>query len=506
MKVNNLNIFDNNLEGEILLRYLKIHGIYLNSKKEENKLKEEKKLLEETFCLKSLIKSLLLEDERLDLSNFINGFNIPQINNEFDLLRFGKQYDINIELKKINTGKKIIKQLNKQKHYLSIRDKELWQFCYVKDENQLYETDGEELFKSSFQKLINLLYQQKIELVDPEKLFEPAKFLISPFNTPDKFMNSNYFLNSYQDDIKRDIILSKEKYHVVTGIAGSVKTLLVYDIAKQLMKMNKKVTIIHAGNLNDGQIFLNNNGWDIRAAKEHVSSNDIIDVLIIDESQRHHKTQFTSIIGFQDSLALNKIILCGDDEQILSEKNETYNISEKIKENEQRFVYHKLTKKVRTNKNVADFIKGLFDLKNMKKIDRNSISIDYFENKESVSKHIQYLNEKENSVFLNYTLPPSGGNYGYDLFQDFKDIRDIYIRIDSKTPHEVIGQEFDIITVCLGPHFRYEQGKLIFPNDKTNYYSVSKMLFQNLTRSRKKINFIIFNNQPLLKELLGAIT
>ena len=100
MKVNNLNIFDNNLEGEILLRYLKIHGIYLNSKKEENKLKEEKKLLEETFCLKSLIKSLLLEDERLDLSNFINGFNIPQINNEFDLLRFGKQYDINIELKK----------------------------------------------------------------------------------------------------------------------------------------------------------------------------------------------------------------------------------------------------------------------------------------------------------------------------------------------------------------------------------------------------------------------
>lgn len=93
----------------------------------------------------------------MDLSYFIIGFNIPQINNEFDLLRFGRNFDLNIELKDMNTGPKIVKQLTKQRQYLSIRSKELWQFSYVKDENQLYETDGENLIKSDFTRLLEVL-------------------------------------------------------------------------------------------------------------------------------------------------------------------------------------------------------------------------------------------------------------------------------------------------------------------------------------------------------------
>ncbi|MDT2765491.1 DUF2075 domain-containing protein [Lactococcus raffinolactis] len=511
MKVNNLRVFDNTLEGQTLLNYLKVQGLSLKSDKEENREKEEKKLLEEMLCLKQLVESLLSEDSEVDLSYFIIGFNIPQINNEFDLLRFGRNFDLNIELKDMNTGPKIVKQLTKQRQYLGIRGKELWQFSYVKDENQLYETDGENLIKSDFTRLLEVLRSQETELVDLDKLFEPSQFLISPFNTSDKFLEDSYFLNLQQDEIKRKIIKSEDKYHVVTGTAGSGKTLLVYDIAKEYLEAKKKVVIIHAGNLNDGQDFLNNHNWDIRPAKKHISEDEDIDILIVDESQRHRWHQFENILNLEKEMCIEKIVLCGDDNQILALKEENDNISNKtggirwFKKEKPIFKRYKLTGKVRTNKMVADFIKGLFDLKDMGTVDRNIINISYFDDKESVYKYVQYLDDKEESIFLDYTLPPRGGKYGNPLFQDFLDIRDITLYSGSHTSHEVIGQEFDNVTVCLGPHFLYRQNKLIFPNDQTNYYSASKMFFQNITRARKKINLIIFDNKPLLEKILGAI-
>jgi len=73
LKVNNLRVFDNTLEGQMLLNYLKVQGLSLKSDKEENREKEEKKLLEETLCLKQLVESLLSEDNEVDLSYFIIG-------------------------------------------------------------------------------------------------------------------------------------------------------------------------------------------------------------------------------------------------------------------------------------------------------------------------------------------------------------------------------------------------------------------------------------------------
>ncbi|GFH41886.1 hypothetical protein Hs30E_04370 [Lactococcus hodotermopsidis] len=503
MKANNLRVFDNELDEDVLLKYLKVHGIKLKSSKEKNRLKEEKNLKDEIACLKSLVSSMPIQNSGVELSNFFIGFNIPQINNEFDLLRFGSNFDINIELKGKNTGEKIVTQLKKQRHYLSIRERELWQFTYVKEENQLYETDGENLIKSDFKKLIELLGNQEIEEeVILEEIFEPSQFLISPFNTADKFLRGTYFLNSLQDEIKKKIMQSQEKYHVVTGIAGSGKTLLVYDIAKKYMEEKKKVVIIHAGNLNQGQNFLNSNGWDIKAAKESISEQDEIDVLIIDESQRQWEDQFNKIMEFESEIIKDKIILCGDDNQILAMDEEKFNISEKIK-NKPKFNQHKLTKKVRTNEKVADFIKGLFDLKDMKSLDENSINIDYFETKEEAKNYVQYL--QTDSTFLDYTLPPPGGKYDYPLYRDYQLISAIHLGIVAETSHEVIGQEFDSVTVCLGPHFEYRKHQLIFPDDRTNYYSASKMLFQNITRARKKINLIIFENEKLLVDILGAI-
>ncbi|MTI38271.1 hypothetical protein, partial [Fulvivirga lutimaris] len=57
---------------------------------------------------------------------FFVGYSIPQISKEFDLLRFGKDYVINLELKRTQTNDKIRKQLIRNHYYLSFLETEIY--------------------------------------------------------------------------------------------------------------------------------------------------------------------------------------------------------------------------------------------------------------------------------------------------------------------------------------------------------------------------------------------
>ena len=94
------------------------------------------------------------------------------------------------------------------------------------------------------------------EIID--ELFNPSDYLVSPFNTTRKFLNNEYFLTHQQEELKTKVIESLNsseiaKFISITGGAGTGKTLLIYDIAKQLKEKGKKALIIHCGYLNDGQ-------------------------------------------------------------------------------------------------------------------------------------------------------------------------------------------------------------------------------------------------------------
>ncbi|MFI8708995.1 hypothetical protein ACIGHG_18365 [Bacillus sp. NPDC077411] len=78
----------------------------------------------------------------------------------------------------------------------------------------------------------------------------------------------------------------------------------------------------------------------------------------------------------------------------------------------------------------------------------------------------------------------------YDNFQSAAD----------ESTHNVVGQEYDNVVAVLDQYFFYdENGKL---NTKAYYYDATKMLFQMVTRARKKLNIIIINNQVILNEYL----
>ena len=100
-----------------------------------------------------------------------------------------------------------------------------------------------------------------------EILFEANRYLISPLNTQQEFLDRQYFLTESQEKIKIDIlsVLNEGKmqqcFFGITGKAGTGKTLLLYDIVRTVAYLNNRCCVIHSGILCEGHRYLNDN-WD----------------------------------------------------------------------------------------------------------------------------------------------------------------------------------------------------------------------------------------------------
>lgn len=453
--------------------------------------------------LMSLVKQFQTDSEEIDIfEEFYVGYCINQINKEFDLLRIGKNSVINIELKGKNTGEKIKEQLIKNKYYLSFLEKEIFNVTYVTSEQSLlYLNKQEELEEVHISFVIDKLYQQKIEEIeDINKLFNPSNYLISPFNSTSAFIKGQYFLTHQQNEIKKSIINLKAEnsacFASIQGAAGTGKTLLTYDIAKEYIKNHKKVIIFHCGSLNTGHINLRQEHlWivdSIKNLKDYKLSE--YDIIIIDEVQRIYKYQLDKIL--EQIMNINiKCIFSYDPKQCLASWEIKSNIPEYIMQRVSPKTFH-LTEKIRTNKEISSFIKNLFDLSKKNPCQKyTNINIQYFSNARDAQEYIDMLNNRGWKV-INYT-PSRYDSYPYDSYQ-------IYGR-DSA--HKVIGQEYDKVIAVIDRYFYYnDEGKLDTKGyTKTPYYHPTKMLFQIMTRTRKKLTIVIIKNEVLLKQCMQIL-
>ncbi|MCY7895640.1 ATP-binding protein [Bacillus spizizenii] len=473
--------------------------LYLNNFNiEAKKIKEQ-----EWIGIETLINEFKTYSKEIDLfEGFYLGYTINQISKEFDLLRFGEDIVINIELKRENTGDKIIKQLKENKYYLSFLGKEVLNFTYVvKDKTIFYLNSDGAVIETDFLFLISQLNDQRLQKIkDINKLFNPTNYLVSPFNSTDKFIGGHYFLTDHQKNIKNEILgmnsNSDPCFISIQGSAGTGKTLLTYDIAKEYIKDSKKVLIFHCGNLNAGHIqLINNYGWQIAPVKNYGFYNYAnYDLIIIDEAQRIYKKQIESIID--KIISTNcKCIFSFDPNQCLASFEIKRNIPQVIKDKASPRNF-KLTEKIRTNKEIASFVKNLFDLsqKSSKQVYSN-INIQYFSNAREAKKYKNFLID-QGWTAINYT-PSKIHHYPYDEYQDSW----------TNTAHEVIGQEYDNVIAVLDKHFFYnEEGKLHTKGWSVDpYYHPTKMLLQIVTRARKKLSLIIIDNELLLKQCMKIL-
>lgn len=461
-----------------------------------NPLKPEELKDLEVFVnhLKALSNDISIFDK------YFVGYSIPQIGKEFDLLRIDDDSIVNIEIKKNSTDEKIKAQLVRNRYYLSFLKRNTFTYTFTADNKKLFTFDANQnLIEANFQDLLKLLASQKVpKNTDLDKQFNPSNYLVSPFNSTQEFIKGEYFLTSQQEEIKT-IVLNQlgttgHSILAIKGRAGTGKTLLAFDIAKEFMQ-KKEVLIVHCGLLNPGHTTLRNNyKWNIVPIK-NLMYQDLskFNLIVIDEAQRIHQHQLDHIITETTKNGGN--CLCSYDGLQTLRRGEIHNkIDEKI-ESVCTMKPFELTSKIRTNKEVASFIQRLFNknlpIENQK---YSNIELTYFHSETEAKSYLIQL-KSEDWKIINYT-PSTVYTMPYESY---------YIEGDDNA-HTVIGQEFNNVVAVISEHFYYKGGRLSTKNYRRRpYYHPTKMLFQIVSRTRLKLSIVFIGNQEVLERCLSIV-
>lgn len=207
----------------------------------------------ELESMRALVERLELHMQDVSALRLFYSFQIPRLGKEFDLLQIRENQIINIELKSGAVSEEAIqKQLIQNRYYLSALGKPIQSYTYISSQNRLMRlTNHDHVIEASWNQLCAALQKEgKDYSGDIENLFRAEWYLFSPLTEPNRFLNKEYFLTAQQRDIKRQILkkICEEQtgYFSFSGLPGTGKTLLLYDIAMKLSN-RQQVCIIHCG-------------------------------------------------------------------------------------------------------------------------------------------------------------------------------------------------------------------------------------------------------------------
>lgn len=440
-----------------------------------------------------------------NFDGFFVGYSIGQIGKEFDLLRFGDDQIINIEvkseLKVAKKEEKILKQMQVNYYYLKFLGRPIRIFSFVENDG-FYEflIESNTVIKVDAQTLVACVKNHVVNYnIDPDKEFIPSNYLISPFNSTDKFLKGEYFLTTAQqkikDEIQAELLINPFMYFSISANAGTGKTLLMYDIAKGVFQSKQKALIIHCGKLNAGHAKLNlDHGWMIRSIRNvnAVSVENLLagcSILFIDEAQRIRPYQLQLIIEASQVKRI-PIIFSYDTKQYLR-RDEGHDIEEYLRRCHPDITLStkRLTTKIRTNKELASFITNLLSIGSSKDhLDYSCVTIEYMNTLEELKEYVAFL-EGDGWVPLTYTTS----------LRD-KDPYDTLSEICDKNAHDVIGQEFSKVVFAMDENFEYSEANKL--TARNGYYSARGMLYQIVTRVVDELKIVVLNNPKLYLKLL----
>ncbi len=456
--------------------------------------------------INSLIGFMKLFNKEMSLNSyyfdsFFIDYKIPRIGKQFDLLKITNKYLINIELKSDFNLDKIVNQLNKNIYYLSHIDKDKYFFTYCLENNKIFKLFQDQLIECNVKEVYDVLdsYSSPDESID--HYFDSKTFLISPFNNTEQFLNKQYFLTDHQFQIKNEIIKlllesNNSKIISIEGEAGTGKSLLVFDLAKELQEKKFKVLIIHVGILNNGHHILKSNNFDILPIKDYQMINNKINhgvnIIIFDESQRIRENQLISLIQLARNYKIS-LIFSLDPKQKLKDYEIQTKSEEIIAVNSKNNNYT-LSKKIRSNDNIIKFCESFFN--------KNK-----FNNLESLKIKYCYLDDQKYVFSMILDLIKSGYRYIALTPEKRKLPFNFYNYPGTDKVHEIIGQEFEKVVFVVNENFTYNaDGNLTLTGINFDpYYRIDNMLHQIITRAKENIYVIVVKNKEIYLRLTEIV-
>lgn len=212
-------------------------------------------------------------------------------------------------------------------------------------------------------------------------------------------------------------------------------------------------------------------------------------LVFVDEAQRFYANQFTELIDYAKQHNL-VCVFSYDDRQVLQQTEIRDDIPERITKLPNAKV-HRLTGKIRANRELVSFIRRFVNLKNTDVLPAYpSVSILYA-NKSAEASSIAKFHQKDGYIFINYT----GSSYKATPFDNY---------VSVHNTHSVVGQEFDKVLMIMDDTFMHnDDGILVGRRHPNANYLYHKLAFQAVTRVREKLMIIVVENPSLFKNLLS---
>lgn len=440
----------------------------------------------ELESMKSLVRELEAHMDEVYALRFFYSFQIPRLGKEFDLLQIKNEQIVNIELKSGAVSDETIrKQLIQNRYYLSVLGRPIYSYTYISSQNRLVRlTNHDHIVEADWQQLCGLLKNKSSDYGgEIEDLFQAEMYLISPLTEPLKFLRKEYFLTSQQRDIKRQILkrirTEHTGYYSFSGLPGTGKTLLLYDIAMKLSQKHK-VCMIHCGEAGKKWEILHErlrriDFWSDNQIKNPINLEDY-SAILVDEA---HLLSTEKLELLLECVKEQPVIFSSDVEDMISSKEIDRRGMYRI-EHLPGIQIFRLTNRIRANAEVSSFIQNMMHLPAGKS--------------QKGYPHIEvvYANDsiEAEKLIKNYK------SQGYQYRKEPYDAND-----------NTTGQEHaEYLAVVLNDQYYYdEEGYLRSNKQGRKEMSDVRKLFHYLNQVKESLALVILENEEVYGRLLNLL-
>lgn len=452
----------------------------------------------ELDSMRALVKQLELHMQKVSALRFFYSFQIPRLGKEFDLIQIKDEHIVNIELKSGAVSDEMIKkQLIQNRYYLSVLTRPIYSYTYISSENRLVRlTNHDHIVEADWESLCDILGRDSRDYQgDIEELFKAEYYLISPLTDPVKFLNKEYFLTSQQRDIRRQILrkirAEHSGYFLFTGLPGTGKTLLLYDIAMGLSD-RRKVCMIHCSEAGKK--------WEILHERLHridfLSDSRLLDdgIDVIHDGKDIFAEYSVVLVDEAHLLSVEKlrfILSCAGDRPVIFSSDSENMISPyeldrgnlHVIEGLPGIQIFRLTNRIRTNAELSSFIQNIMHIPAGRRLkEYPHIEVVYANDDGEVA------NLLEDYIGRGYWYKADGGNsYG------------------SRNAEPSGG--VDSLVVVMDDHYYYdEEGYLrsLEAKDRANVFNV-RSLFHYLNQAKEILAIVVKGNPDVYAGLMNVL-